>query len=206
MTQRLAGAALISGSLLFLIGAFSPIANRFFTEPDPRRRIEIVEADATGWAIMSVLFAAGAAITGGGLVLFALHLRRSQGPAMGFACVVAAGAALLGAGNAVIGLERAVRPPQDWVPEPVPWTAYAYIVLMQITLLIIGVALLRAGYPRWFGWTVLITTTLTVIVLVLVRNFPPLLFYMITLFMGISLAALPTADRATTPTSPRGGT
>ena len=41
--------------------------------------------------------------------------------------------------------ERAVRPPEDWVPEPVPWTAYANVVLIQIALLLTGVVSLFAA-------------------------------------------------------------
>lgn len=188
----MAAIGLILGSVLFLAGACTPIANRFFTEADPEARIAIVEADRTGWAITTLLFAVGAVVAATGLVLFGRHIQRNHGLATRLASVAAAGAAA-GAGlMAAINYSRgATRPPQEWVLEPIHWTAYAYIVLMQIALLTAGVALLRTSYPRWFGGTVLVTTALTVVVLILIRNFPPLLFYLITLFMGVALAALP---------------
>jgi hypothetical protein len=198
MAQRLAGIALILGSLLFLMGAFSPIASRFFTEPDPQIRLKILEADLAAWTSTSVLFGVGAAVAAVGFVLFAWHIRRSQGAGVTFASYLAAGAAGVSLVSAAVGYYRwAVRPPQEWVLDTtVPWTVYAGVVLMQIALLITGVVLLRAGYPRWFGWTVLVATSLTVITLILVRNFPPLLFYFIMLFMGITMAALRTTDQA----------
>jgi hypothetical protein len=199
MAQRLAGIAWILGSLLFLMGAFSPIASRFFTEPDPQRRLKILEADLAAWTSTSVLFGVGAAVAAVGFVPFAWHIRRSQGAGVtSFASYLAAGAAGVSLVSAAFGYYRwAVSPPQEWVLDTtVPWTAYANVVLTQIALLITGVVLLRAGCPRWFGWTVLVATSLTVITLILVRNFPPLLFYFIMLFMGIAMAALPTADQA----------
>ena len=205
--QRLAGIFLIVGSSLFLIGAFSDVAELFYTEPDVQKRLAIVEADPSGWAMMSAQFVAGAAVAGGGLVLLAWHLQRGRGAGIRLASAVAAGAALIGALLAVMGYsEHAVRPPQEWVPElvSIPLAGYAYIVLTQIALILTAVVLLRTGYPPWFGWTVLILTALTVIVLLLVRAFPPLLFYFITLFMGIVLAAMPAGDRTAAPTAAAG--
>ena len=52
--QRLAGVFLIVGSSLFLIGPSRTSPRLFYTEPDVRKRLEIVEADPSGWAMMSL--------------------------------------------------------------------------------------------------------------------------------------------------------
>jgi hypothetical protein len=197
--QKLAGTVFIVGSLLFLYAAFSPIANLYFLEPDIRKRIEIIEADRTGWDINSGLFAAGAAVAAVGLLLFALHIRRSQDAATRILSYLAAGAAAVPAALGIVGYAAGLnRTPQEIVTATADWTfsAYASVILTQLALLTTGVVLLRAGYPQWFGWTVLILTALTVIVLVLVRAFPPMLFYFITLFIGVVLAAMPTVGRS----------
>jgi hypothetical protein len=194
--QKLAGIAFIVGSLLNLFAAFSPIFNRYFLEPDVQERIEIIEADPTGWAFNSGLFVAGIAVAGVGFLLLAWHIRRSQIASTRLISYFAAAAGGIGAVLALNGYFAGLdKTPQEIATAPVEWTAYAFIVLTQLALLATGVVLLRAGYPRWFGWTVLILTALTVIILVLVRAFPPLLFYLITLFIGIVLLLIPTADR-----------
>jgi hypothetical protein len=81
---------------------------------------------------------------------------------------------------------------------------YVYIVLSQIALILTAVVVLRTGYPPWFGWTVLIVTALTVIVLVFVSAFPPLLFYMIMWFMGIVLIGIKATDRGAGKADPAG--
>ena len=118
---------------------------------------------------MSAQFVAGAAVAGVGLVILASHIQRGRGAGIRLACAVAAGAALISALLAVMGYaEHVVRPPQEWVPDLVsPLAGYAYIVLTQIALILTAVVLLRTGYPPWFGWTVLILTALTVVLLLL---------------------------------------
>lgn len=195
--QKLAGITFIVGSLLLLLAAFSPIFNKYFLEPDVQKRIQIIEADPTGWAFNRSLFVAGIVIAGVGFLLMAWHIRRSQDVATSLPSYLAAGAGGIGAVLALHGyIAESGRSPQEIVTAPVGWTAYAYILLTQLALLATGVVLLRAGYPRWFGSTVLILTALTVIVLVLVSAFPPLLFYLITLFIGVVLAAMRTVGRS----------
>jgi hypothetical protein len=197
--QKLAGTVFIVGSLLFLYAAFSPIANLYFLEPDIQERIEIIEADRTGWDINSGLFVAGAAVVPVGLLLFALHIHRSQDAATRILSYLAAGAAGVPAALGMVGYPAGLdRTPQEIVTATADWTfsAYADVILTQLALLTTGVVLLRAGYPRWFGRTVLILAALTVIVLVLVWAFPPMLFYFITLFIGVVLTAMPTVGRS----------
>jgi hypothetical protein len=195
--QKLAGIAFTVGSLLFLYAAFSPISNRFFREPDVQKRIAIIEADPTGWATNATLFGAGAAVAGVGFVLLAWHMiRRSRDPATRLLAILAAGAGGAGAAFGLVNYYAgAVRTPEEFASGTVTWTGYAYVLLTQLGLLMTALALLRPGYPRWFGWTVLVLTALTVIILVLVRNFPPLLFNLITVFIGIVLLLIPTVDR-----------
>ena len=195
--QKLAGITFIVGSLLLLLAAFSPIFNKYFLEPDVQKRIRIIEADPTGWAFNRGLFVAGIVIAGVGFLLMAWHIRRSQDVATSLLSYLAAGAGGIGAVLALHGyIAESGRSPQEIVTAPVGWTAYAYILLTQLALLATGVVLLRAGYPRWFGSTVVILTALTVIVLVLVSAFPPLLFYLITLVIGVVLAAMRTVGRS----------
>ena len=200
--QKLAGITCIVGSLLFLYAAFSPIASQYFLEPDIQKRIEIIEADRAGWAIKSGLFATGSTIVAVGLLLFAWHIHRNQDAVARRLSYLLAGATGVTAALGLVGYFAGVdRTPEEIVVATADWTlsAYAAVILTQLALLTTGVVLLRAGYPRWFGWTVLILTALTVIVLVLVRAFPPLLFYLITLFIGIALAAVPTVGRSQGP-------
>ena len=202
--QKLAGITFIVGSLLLLSAAFSRIFNQYFLEPDLQKRIEIIEADPTGWAFNRGLFVAGIAVAGVGFLHLAWHIRRSQDEATRLISYLAAAAGGIGAVLALVGyFAEAGRTSQEMVTAPVDWTAYAYMLLTQLALLATGVVFLRAGYPGWFGWTVLILTGLTLIALVLVRAFPPLLFYLITLFIGVVLAAMPTVGRSADPSRAR---
>ena len=195
--QKLAAITFIVGSLILLSAAFSPIFNRYFLEPDVQERIEVIAADPTGWAFNRGLFVAGIVVAGVGFLLLAWHARRSQDAATRASSILGAAAGGIGVMLALNGyVVEAGRSPQEIATAAVDWTAYASILLTQLALLATGVVLLRAGYPRWFGSTVLILTALTVMILVLVSAFPPLLLYLITLFIGIVLAAMPAVGRS----------
>jgi hypothetical protein len=157
--QKLAGITFIVGSLLVQAAAFSRIFNQYFQEPDVQKRIEIVEADPTGWAFNRGLFVAGIAVAGVGFLLLAWHIRRSQDAATRLIGYLAAVAGGIAAALALRGFfAEASRTPQEIATAPVDWTAYAFILLTQLALLATGVVLLRAGYPGCLGWTVLILT------------------------------------------------
>ena len=107
---------------------------------------------------------------------------------------------------AVIGYaEHAVRQPQEWVPEL--WHPFGWLRLHRPFTDRVDTHRSRRAPNRpspWFGWTVLIVTGLTVIVLVFVSAFPPLLFYMIMWFLGIVLIGVKATDRGAGIADPAG--
>ena len=171
--------------------------NRFFLEPDVQKRIAIIKADPTGWATNATLFAAGAAVAGFGFVFLAWHLLlSSRDLATRFLAILAVGA---GGAGAVFGLVNyyagAVRTPEEFASGTVTWTGLRLRRRDATRVVDDRVATATAGISPMVRLDGTRPDRTHRDILVLVRNFPPLLFYMITVFIGIVLLLIPTVDR-----------
>jgi hypothetical protein len=180
--QWAAGVILIIGSIIFIIAAFSPIS-RVFGEPDPARKLEIMEKGRTGWTISQVLFVLGASVTAIGLGLVAYRLRGSPGAPLawlGFG-VVAVGAVLW---DWHVYL-RALDPAAFAFGTLPAWQFVAYTLLTLAGLAAFGVVYLRAGFPAWLGGVTIAGAAVLLVLYLVFRDMPPFVYYILTLLAGI---------------------
>jgi len=185
--QRLAGIMLVIGAILF-VGGVSILPQIFSGEAinNPQLQAELIRNDQTNWAIGTLLLAVGALLSGIGMALLALHLHNSgHSQRVKMAAYVGAGAAVVAALLwLVISTHRLAQPPEVLVSdldlEPL-FTIYTLFNLAA--LIIIGVVLFMAGYPKWLSLLIIVYTVLIAIGL---RDIP--LFYYVPLVpLGIVL-------------------
>jgi hypothetical protein len=189
--QKLAGIALIVGSLLFLAGVALPVYMKIFTVSDAQSRIQFIRADPTGWAIGNVLIGTGSVVAVVGLVLFARYMQRTQSAGMSLAGYLAAGAAALGAVVWLIDVNDRLVRPEEWLgslPAPIV-RVWGYVGSTLIALMITGGVLLRAGHPT-LAWGMLIPSALLLVALLITGDMPPLILYLLMLTLGVALTAI----------------
>ena len=69
------------------------------------------------------------------------------------------------------------------------WPLLAYFMLTEIGLAILGYALLSSDLPTWIGWMLIGSMVLLLVLTLIYRDMPPLMFYLVTLIAGIALLA-----------------
>jgi hypothetical protein len=180
--QRAAGVVLIIGSIIFIIAAFGPVS-RVFAEPDPARKLDIIEEGGTQWTISQVLFALGASVTAIGLGLAAYLLRNSPGAPLawlGFAAVAVG--AILWDWHVIL---RALDP-AAFAHGTLPlWQFTAYTLLTTAGLAAFGVVYLRAGFPTWLGVLTIAGAAALFVLYLVFKDMPPFVYYLLTLLAGI---------------------
>jgi hypothetical protein len=190
--QRLAGVTLIAGSLLFFVGAVTPVNSRVFGTDEPLLKLQYVEEDPAAWDLAMTLLGLGGLIAAIGLVPLARSVRAvTDRRILG---VMAYGAASLAIGGAlswvIISSIRIARSPFDVVFGDIsPWLFGTYRVFTRAAFVIFGVVLLLSGYPRWLGWMLIFVGSMMfadLVVLVL----PPFVHYLVFLILGAALLIL----------------
>lgn len=181
-TERVAATFLLVGSVIFIIAAFMPVS-QVYVAPTPAAKLEIIYSDGTGWIASQILFGLGAGIAAIGLGFIAHRMRTTPGAVWAY---LGLGAVILGAvlWNGHVYL-RAIDPEGFVEGRPIGWLFPAYALLTQFGLLVFGVAYLRAGYPSWLGGITIVGTVIFFIVLLLLKDIPPFLYYILTFIAGI---------------------
>lgn len=67
------------------------------------------------------------------------------------------------------------------------WPLLAYFMLTEAGLAILGYALLRGDLAMWIGWMLIGSMVLLFVLTLIFRDMPPLMFYTVTLILGIAL-------------------
>lgn len=187
-TRVLAAVIVILGSILFLIAAFSPAA-RVFAETDAGRKLEMILADRRAWTISQWLFALGALVTAGGLLLVLLV---DGAPFPSPWSYLAAVMLLVGAGLWSWHVYLRAVDPQAFVQGDLPaWHFVAYTLATQAGLATLGFVILRMGaqsrLPGWLGWLLIGGCALLFIIYLLFKDMPPFVYYILTLLLGMML-------------------
>ncbi len=187
--RRLAGVTLIAGSLLFFVGAATPVNSRVFGTDEPLLKLQYIEEDPAAWDLAMTLLGLGGLIAAIGLVPLASSVRGvTDRQILG---VMAYGAATLAIGGALswvmISSIRIARSPFDVVFGDIsPWLFGTYRVLTRAAFVIFGVVLLLSGYPRWLGWMLIVVGAMMfadLVALVL----PPFVHYVLFLILGAAV-------------------
>jgi hypothetical protein len=79
---------------------------------------------------------------------------------------------------------------RDGLPDPVAVLDAFHVVRLatqQAGLAILGYALLRSDLPTWIGWMLIGSMALLFVLTLIFRDMVPLMFYLVTLILGIAL-------------------
>jgi hypothetical protein len=175
---------IILGSLLFLSASFSPIS-AVHMEPTAAGKLALINASPGAWLLAQILYTLGAVLTAGAIAGVVYRHRQSYSPALTFLIYLSL---LVGA---VFFLAYAVfrtTNPLAWVQVPPPHPLFlGYTFLTQLGLLLVGVALLKAGYPRWLGWLLVYSMLALFVLMVIFRDMPPFAYYLLALIVGVAL-------------------
>lgn len=205
-TSRVAGVLLIVGSILFLSGAGSYAFVRdkggpmIFGQP-PREWLRLVFEHQALWRQATILFITGVIVTLLGLTLLGSLFRGAGDPAFSQVGLLAF---VFGAIMWVINL--AARLTLDpWaakamvatgeIPEaykPITaWTGALFVIFTILTfaaLAIYGGAVLVTGLlPGWAGWLAIVYGLAGLLLLVVTRDAPPFLHYLMPILIGALL-------------------
>ena len=158
-----------------------------FRKSPPTRKLEVIRASPTAWSVAQILFGLGALVTAIGVGLLAYALRRQPSAWLIWVSV----AVLVLA--AVLWLwhlyRRTVDPVAFAEGRWLRWPLLAYFMLTEIGLAILGYALLSSVLPSWIGWMLIGSMVLLFVLTLIYRDMPPLMFYLVTLIVGIALLA-----------------
>jgi hypothetical protein len=190
-TIRGAGALLIAGSVIFLLGAQLGVP-KVFTEPEPQSRLRMLEENLGRWRAAQPLYGLGPIITAVGAALLAADAPAGGGTRAMFWLAAAAllAGSLAWARSVYL---RAIRV-ADFAFARLPGWPFAIYVLLTIGgLAALGIGLLTSGIAAWL---VALTLAADVLFFVLYAKFgdiPPFVFYVLLLIVGLVLVATPDA-------------
>jgi hypothetical protein len=180
----ISGSVICLGSLLFLIAALSP-SSRVFGAPDPEKKLAIIYASPRGWRISQMLFGVGALVVALGVGILAHSLRWLTGSLLYLP------AALLLAGAIAWGWHVYLRyiDPESFVHGELPgWHFVLYTLLTLAAFFLLGFELLRLlGVGTWLPWLLMGGSLVLFIVYLVIKDLPPLLYYLLGIVLGISL-------------------
>jgi hypothetical protein len=187
-SERVSGILIIVGSALFLCAAFTPISFRVFPESSATRKLEVIRASPTAWAVTQTLFGLGASITAIGIGVLAFGLGRQPSVWLIWA---SAAVLILALVPWLWHLYRRMVDPVAFAEGRWPhWPLLAYFMLTEAGLAILGYALLRSDLPMWIGWMLIGSMVLLFVLTLIFRDMVPLMFYLATLITGIALFEL----------------
>ncbi len=62
-----------------------------------------------------------------------------------------------------------------------------YVILTEAGLILLGIALLDTGLQNWVGWMLIIGDALFLVLMIILGDLPPFVFYLLTLIAGIMI-------------------
>ncbi len=199
-TFRVAGVAMLAGTLLMLIGAFSAAYFRRMPPTEPLEQLQVIAGDAVGWMAQAILFPVGMAVIAVSFGLTAMQLPVSSARWLAIASTTLSAVAcllwipisvtrlhLLDAAPALIASFDANSPPRVMIGDQ--GLFWLYTVLTLASLILLGVALALGGVLPRMGLIVagLAALCLVVVAPLVLRDWPPFMSYLLTLALAIAL-------------------
>ena len=180
--QKTTALVLGLGSLLFLVAAFLPYS-RIFAEPDTEKKLAIIMEMKKMWTIGQVLFGLGAVVTVIGLGLLSYRFRD-----LSVARWSHLGVLLMLIGSLLWCWhlwERTIDPESFVKGLQTPYLFVIYSILSQIGLALVGFLLLRSGIANWVGWMFIIGSGLFFLLMVIFKDMPPFVYYVLTMIAAV---------------------
>lgn len=172
------------GSLLFLVAAFLPYS-RVFAEPSSEKKLAILTEMKTMWTIGSFLFGSGAVLAAIAFGIQSIGLKQVPGAALSYLGVILM---LIGSVSWCWHLyERTVDVNAFAMGENTPYLFIVYSVLTQAGLVLIGIFFLKSDIVNWIGWMFIIGAAIFFVLMVIFKDMPPFVYYVLTLIASIVL-------------------
>lgn len=178
---------LLTGCLLFLAAAFNPSAMAF-PAAGAEAKLKIIREHHVLWVLSQYGFGLGAVVTAAGFVLLA------SAHAGGTRLVGLVSYGML-AGALVWGINLIQRATdvEGFAAGTHPvWPFLAYTLLTMLALAVWGWFYLQGDFPAWLGWATLVPILILFVLLVVLRDLPPFVYYVITLMtVGVLFRQMP---------------
>lgn len=172
------------GSVLFLVAAFLPVS-RVYAEPDPEKKLEIILELKWMWNLSSVLFGIGSLVVVFGWALFVFSFNELSKVIIPLASIILLGTgALLWTWHVT---ERIIHPVGFVNGTNTPHLFLVYSLLTQVGLALAGWFLLRMPVPDWPGWMLIFGSAILFILMLVFKDMPPFVYYLLTLVLAITL-------------------
>lgn len=164
--ETIAGVIIISGVLIGVAAML--VSPRVYQEPSIEVRLGILEAERGRWLVSQFLFALGGILPATGFTLLAATWLGSQPAAplvLGAAAFLAGGLA-----GAIFVYRQTFDPGAYWrATGPIPMIV-ATVMLSAAGLGLFGLVFLRAGYPAWLAWLMMLTGAVVALVFLVRRG------------------------------------
>ena len=178
-----AGVLMISGSVLFLVGAGIAVP-RVFTEPDSEKKLRMLAERLWWWRLGQPLYALGALVAALGVGALVADDRATKGKWFEASCALL----VLGALAWSLSVYRRALRPRDFALGQLPgWPFAAYVWLTVAGLFLLGSGFLTGRWSDVLGWIVLGADALFVVAYLRYRDIPPFVFYVLLSVVGIAV-------------------
>lgn len=179
-----AAVALITGSVVFLVGAAIAVP-RVFSEPDRTEKWRLISARLVWWRLGQPLYAIGALLAALGVGPLAASTDTAGRMLLAVSCAFL----LLGASAWSWSVYLRGTDPRAFAMGDLPgWPFATYIWSTLIGLAFLGVGLLLGDWPGWLGWVTLAAAALFAAGYVRFGDLPPFVFYLLFLTVGFAVA------------------
>lgn len=169
---------------MFLVGAAIGVP-RVFTTADPEERADLLSANVVRWRWAQVPYAAGPLLVAAGIGLAGRDVVWPVGLVLTLASLILVAGALTWTLSCAA---RGIHPDHFSRGRLPAWPFRAYVVLTIVGLAMLGVALLLADNFHWAGWLVLALDASFVGLYAATDDFPPFLFYLVLMVVGLAAA------------------
>ncbi len=183
-----AGALLIAGAVVFLVGAAIGVP-RVFLVTDPQERLRMLTARLGLWRSAQPLYGLGAILSAAGVgVLAAVAEAPGARVVLWGSCAVMTLGALAWCRSLFLRGTRVA----DFAAGSLPgWPFTTYALSTIGGLLLLGAGLFGAGLPAWLGWCDLAATLAFLVGFLWAKDIPPFLFYLLLGVVGVVLVVRP---------------
>jgi hypothetical protein len=183
-TNRTSGIVLSIGSLLFLAAAFMPVS-RVFVVRGAEQQLAVIAADRSGWQVAQFFFGSGATIAWVGMAMLVYRLKTKKRSIFPLVAVAASGVGLV---FWIVYIYLRTISPENFVHSLYPgWLFPAYSFLTLLAILVLGMEMYRLKFPRWLSLFTMNSAVLLALAFLVLKDLPPLLYYIVTLVDGISV-------------------
>ena len=185
--ENSAGIAMIVGFALVVIASLIG-PNEVYSATDTETRLEIIAENEGRWTATNLIWAVASLVTAAGMLMLTLALRGRDNP---WLLYMGALAFLVGAVAWAVYLYQRVGDPAGnlYTTPPAPLSlVFAWATIAALALY--GLAFVLGSYPNWLGYVLLVSMGLLAAGLVMFfdavyASFPPQVFYLLTLVIGI---------------------